>query len=209
MSIESVMPSNHFTLCSPLFLLPSIFPSTRVFSNEFALHIRWPKYWSFSISPSNEYSGLISFRIDCLISLLYKGLSRVFSSTIVPKHQVFITQPSLWSSSPWILTGLIPVVLKPPRSLCHLPSFPCSVTHALPYTVLFLQHTSCIWPFPSSPMTFMLDHTSSLGRRTAKAALYWAISPISIAPPSKYYLHVILRQDLLGLLAQRTPMTVT
>ena len=62
----SVMPSNHFILCHPLLLLPSIFPSIRVFSNESVLHIRWPKYWSFSfiISPSNEYSGLISFRID-------------------------------------------------------------------------------------------------------------------------------------------------
>ena len=66
MSIESVMPCNHFILCRPLLLLPSIFPSIRVFSNESVLHIRWPKYWSFrfSISPSNEYSGLISFRMD-------------------------------------------------------------------------------------------------------------------------------------------------
>ena len=65
-SIESVMPSNHLILCCPLLFLPSIFPSIRVFSNESALHIRWPKYWSFSfnISPSNEYSGLISFRMD-------------------------------------------------------------------------------------------------------------------------------------------------
>ena len=63
MSIERVMPSNHLTLCHPILLLPSIFPSIRVFSNESTLPIRWPKYWSFSISPSNEYSGLISFRI--------------------------------------------------------------------------------------------------------------------------------------------------
>ena len=73
MSIESVMPSNHLILCSPLLLLPSIFPSTRVFSDEFALHIRWPKYWSFSISPSNEYSGLISFRIDWFDLLAVQG----------------------------------------------------------------------------------------------------------------------------------------
>ena len=67
-SIESVMPSNHLILCHPLLLLPSIFPSVRVFSNESALRIWWPKYWSFSfsISPSNEYSGFISFRTDCL-----------------------------------------------------------------------------------------------------------------------------------------------
>ena len=69
MSIELVMPSNHFILCHPLLLLPSIFPSIRVFSKESALRIRWPKYWSFSfsISPSNEYSGLISFWIDWLL----------------------------------------------------------------------------------------------------------------------------------------------
>ena len=68
MSTESVMPSNHLILCRPLLLLPSIFPSIRVFSNESAVHVRWPKYWrfSFSISPSNEYSGLISFRMDWL-----------------------------------------------------------------------------------------------------------------------------------------------
>ena len=68
MSIESVMPSNHLILCSPLLLLPSVFPSIRVFSNESVLRIRWPKYWSFSfsVSPSNEYSGLISFRMDWL-----------------------------------------------------------------------------------------------------------------------------------------------
>ena len=68
MSMESVMPSNHLILCHPLLLLPSIFPSIRVFSNESVLHIRWPKCWnfSFSISPSNEYSGLISFRMDWL-----------------------------------------------------------------------------------------------------------------------------------------------
>ena len=85
MSIESVMPSNHLILCHPLLLLPSIFPSIRVFSNESVLHIKWPKYWSliFTISSSNEYSGLISFRMDLLVSLQSKGLSRVFSNTIV------------------------------------------------------------------------------------------------------------------------------
>ena len=75
MSIELVIPSNHFILCHPLFLLPSIFPSIRVFSNDSALCIRWPKYWSFSFSirPSNEYSGLISFRIDRLGLLAVQG----------------------------------------------------------------------------------------------------------------------------------------
>ena len=75
MSIESVMPSNHLILCCPLLLLPSIFPSIRVFCKESVLHIRWPNYWnfSFSISPSNEYSGLISFRIDGLDLLAVQG----------------------------------------------------------------------------------------------------------------------------------------
>ena len=73
MSVELVVPFNHLILCRPLFLLPSIFPSIRVFSNESALHIRWPKYWSFSISPSNEYSGLISFRRDWLDLLAVQG----------------------------------------------------------------------------------------------------------------------------------------
>ena len=75
MFIESVISSNHLILCHPLLLLPSIFPSIRVFSNESVLHIRWPKYWSFSfsISPSNEYSGLISFRIDWLDLLAVQG----------------------------------------------------------------------------------------------------------------------------------------
>ena len=74
-SIESVMPSNHLILCHPLLLLPSVFPRIRVFSNESVLHIRWPKYWSFSfsISPSNEYSGLISFRMDWLDFLAVQG----------------------------------------------------------------------------------------------------------------------------------------
>ena len=90
MSMELVMPSNRLILCHPLLLLPSIFPSIRVFSKESGLHIRWPKYWSFSFSirPSNEYSGLISFRISGLISLLSKG------------HSSFLQHHSLKASIP-------------------------------------------------------------------------------------------------------------
>ena len=88
MSIESVMPSNPLMLCHPLLLSP-IFSSIRVFSNESVLSIRWQKYWSFSISPSNEYSRLISFRIDWFDLLAVQGLSRVFSNTTVQKHQFF------------------------------------------------------------------------------------------------------------------------
>ena len=101
MSIESVITFNHLILCRPLLLSPSIFPSIRVFSKESFLHIRWPKYWSFSfnINPFNEYSGLTSFRMDWSISLQSKGLSRVFSNTTVQKHQFFSAQLSLWSNS--------------------------------------------------------------------------------------------------------------
>ena len=100
MSVESVMPSNHLILCCPL-LLPSVFPSIRVFSHELALRIRWPKYWSFSFSiiPTKEIPGLISFRMDWLDLLAVQGLSRVFSDTTVQKHQFFGAQPSLWSKS--------------------------------------------------------------------------------------------------------------
>ena len=102
MSIESIMPSYHLILCHPLLLLlPSIFPSIRVFSHESALRIRWPQYWgfSFSICPSNEYSGVISFRMDWLHLLAVQGLSRVFSNTTVQKHQFFSTQLSSQSNS--------------------------------------------------------------------------------------------------------------
>ena len=116
MSIESVMLSNHFTLCCPLLLLPSVFPSIsvsafpiievlvspsiRVFSNESDFCIRWPKYWSFrfSISPPNEYSGWFPLGLTGLI-LQSKGLSGVFSSTRIWKHQFFGAQASLWSNS--------------------------------------------------------------------------------------------------------------
>ena len=96
MSIESVMPSNHLILCHPL-LLPSVFPSIRVFPSESVLCIRWPKYWSFSfsVSPSNEYSGLISFILTGWISLRSNRLSRVFSNTTVQKHKYFGEKLSL------------------------------------------------------------------------------------------------------------------
>ena len=108
MSVELVMPSNHLILCRPVLLLPSIIPSIRVFSNESALHIRWPKYWSFSfnMSPSNEYSDWFPLGWTGWISLQSKGLSRVFSNTTVQNHQFFSAQLSLWSNShtrTWLL----------------------------------------------------------------------------------------------------------
>ena len=109
MSIESVMPSNHFTLCRPLLLLPSIFPSIKVFSNESALHIRWPKYWSFSynISPSNEHPGLISFRMDWLDLLAVQGtlkclLQHHSSKASILRRSAFFT---VQLSHPYMTTG--------------------------------------------------------------------------------------------------------
>ena len=109
LSIEMVMPSNHLTFCDPLLLLPSIFPSIRVFSNELALCIRWPKYWgfSFSISPSNEYSGLISFRIDWFGLLVVQGTLKSLhqhhssGASILWRSAFFIVQ----LSHPYMTTG--------------------------------------------------------------------------------------------------------
>ena len=109
MSIESVMPSNHLVLCRPLLLLPSIFPGIGVFSNESALHIRWPKYWSFSfnISPTNEYPGLISFRMDWLDLLAVQGtlkglLQHHTSKTSILLHSAFFI---VQLSHPYMTTG--------------------------------------------------------------------------------------------------------
>ena len=108
MSIESVMSSNHFILCHPFLLLPSIFPSIRVFSNDLALHIRWPKYWSFhfSISLYNECSGLISFRIDWCDLHAFQGALKSLLQHPNLKHQFFRAQTSIRSNShipTWLL----------------------------------------------------------------------------------------------------------
>ena len=109
MSIESVMPSNHLILCQPLLLPPSIFPSIRVFSNESALHIRWPKYWSFSfsLSPSNEYSGLLSFRMDWLDRLAVQGTLKSIiqyhrSKASILRHSTFFI---VQLSHPYLTSG--------------------------------------------------------------------------------------------------------
>ena len=109
MSIESVMPSNHLIFCRPLFLLPSIFPSIRVFSNDSALCINWPKYWSFSfnISPSKEHPGLISFRMDWMDLLAVQGtlkslLQHHNSKASILQHLAFFT---VQSSHPYVTTG--------------------------------------------------------------------------------------------------------
>ena len=120
MSTESVMPSNHLTLCRPLLFLPSIFPSIRVFSNESALHIRWTKYWSFSlsISPSNEYSGLVSFRIDWFDLLAVQGTFKRLlqhhslkvsiiwcSAVLVQLSYPYITAGKTMSLTVWTFVG--------------------------------------------------------------------------------------------------------
>ena len=118
MSIELVMPSNYLIFCHPLLLLPSTFPNIRVFSNELALHIGWPKYWSFSfnISPSNEHSGLISFRMDWLDLLAVQGTLKSFLQhhsskvSILRRSAFFVVQLSY----PYVTTG----------KTFHLSSFP-------------------------------------------------------------------------------------
>ena len=144
-SIESVMPSNHLILCRPLLLLPSIFPSIRVFSSESVLHIRWPKYWSFSfsISPSNEYSGLISFRIDWfdflavqvnLKSFLQRHSSnasvlRCSASFMIQLSHPYMTTGKNTALTRWIFVGKV-------RSLLF---------NVLPRLVLaFLPRTKCL-----------------------------------------------------------------
>ena len=107
MSIELIIPSNHLILCHPLVFLPSIFPSIRIFSNDSVLHIRWPKYWSFSfrISPSKEYSGLISFRMDWLDLLAVQGIRKSLlqhhsSKASILQHSAYFI---LQLSHPWLL----------------------------------------------------------------------------------------------------------
>ena len=132
MSIESVMPFNHLILCCHLLRLPSIFSRTRAFSSESALHIRWPKYWSFSFStgPSKEFSGLISLRLTGLICLQSKGLSRVFSSSTFQK-QPFLFQgifPSQGSNPGLLYYKQIIYHLSHQRSSFKCHHSPCKLT---------------------------------------------------------------------------------
>ena len=145
MSIESVMPSNHFILCCPLLLPPSIFPSIRVFSDKSALHIRWPKYWSFSfsISLSNEHPGLISFRMDCLDLLAVQGTLKSFlqhhsSKASILLHSAF----SLFLLNSYIRTWL----LEKPYLWLYGPLLAkwclCFVIHCLDLLQLFFPGAS-------------------------------------------------------------------
>ena len=159
MSIVSVMPSNHLILCRPLLLLPSIFPSTRVFSNESALPIRWPKYWSFSfnISPSNEYPGLISFRMDWLALLAVQGtLKSLFqhhsSKTSNLQHSAFFI---LQLSHPYMTTGKTTALTR----WTFVGKVMCLLLNMLSRLVIsFLPRSKCLLiSWLQSPSTVILE----------------------------------------------------
>ena len=156
MSIESVMPSNHLIICCPLLLLPSIFPSIMVFSNEWALHIRWPKYWSFSfkISPTNEHPGLISFRVDWLDLLAVQGTLKSLLQhhslkasnlrhsaffTVQPSHP-FMTTGKTIALSRWTFVGKVMSLLFNILSMLVITFLPGS-KHLL---ILWLQSSSAV-----------------------------------------------------------------
>ena len=115
MSIESVMPSNHLILCYPLLLLPSVLPSIRVFSNESVLHIRWPKYWSFSISPFNEHSGLLSFRID-LLAVQFSSVQSLSHVQLFATPWTAARQASLSITDSWSLLKFMSIGWVMPSS---------------------------------------------------------------------------------------------
>ena len=147
MFIESLMPSNHLIFCRPLLLLPSVFPSIMGFSNKTVLCIRWPKYWSFSfsISPPNEYSGLISFRIDWLDLLAVQRTLKSLLQYPVRNHKIFSTQPSLLWSNSHICTWLLK---KDPYSVDYMDLF--GKVMSLPFNMLsrlvivFLSKSKCL-----------------------------------------------------------------
>ena len=145
MSIKSVMPSKHFILCCPLLLLPSIFPGMRIFSNESIIHIRWPKYWSFSfnISPSNERSGLISFKMDWLDLLAVQGTLKSLlqhhssKASIIWRSAFFIVQ----LSHPYLTTGKT-VALTRQTFVCKVMSVLFNMLSWL--VIAFLPRSKCL-----------------------------------------------------------------
>ena len=155
MSIKTVMPSNHLILCHPLLLLPSIFPSIRVFSKESVLHIRWPKYWSFSFSigPSNEYSGLTSFRMDWLDLLAVQGTLKSLLQHHGSKASI------LWHSTFFIVQLSHPYMKVKVESLSHVRLFATlwTVAHQAPQSMEFFRQE--YWsglPFPSPNLESIL-----------------------------------------------------
>ena len=164
MSIESVVVSNHHILCCPRLLLPSIFTSIRVFSNELALHIKCPKYWTFkfSISPSKEYSGLISLGVTGLISLLFKGLRSLLHIT-VQKHQFFYFD---WD---YLVLAARPLLMFSPFFRLLFPFF----LFQLNPTILLLQEGG---PLPG-PKTGLLSNTPRRHMCWQSKRLYWERVP--------------------------------
>ena len=208
MSIESVMPSNHLILCRPLLLPPSIFPSIRVFSNESVLRMRWPKYWSFSfsISPSNEYSGLISFRMDCLDLLAVQGTLKSLlqhhssKSSILRCSAFFIVQlsyPHMTTGKTIALTrrtfvGKIMSLLFNmlsrlvltflPRSKCLLISWLQSPSAAIlePNSFNILYH---LFPNPLLPLSYLARWTVCRAKWEKKNHLFlWRNLRCNIVP---------------------------
>ena len=212
MSIESVMPFNHLILCHPLFLLPSIFPSKRVFSDELVLHIRWPKYWSFSfsISPSSEYSGPISFRMDWLDLLAvqgtFKSLLQHHSSkaSVLQRLVFFIVQFSHPYSSvqslshvrlfatPWIAACQASLSITNSRSWPKLMSFE---------SVMPTNHLNLCRPLLLLPSIFssirVFSNESALCIRWPN---YWSFS-FSTSPSNEHPGLIPFRMDWLDLLA--------
>ena len=159
MSIESVIPSNHLILCHPLHLLPSIFPSIRVFSNELALPIRWPKYWSFSFSiyPSSENSGLISFKIDWFDLLAVQGILKILfqhhsSKTFILRHSAFFM---VQLSHPYMIVGNT-IALTSWTFVCKIMSLLFNMLSQL--VIAFLPRSKCLLiSWLQSPSAMILE----------------------------------------------------
>ena len=164
MSIMSMIPSNHLILCHPLLLLPSVFPSIRVFSNESALHIRWPKYWSFSTSPSSEYSGLISFRVDWLDLPALQGTLK----SLLQHHN--LKASILWRSAFFMV------------QLAHL-----YITTGKTALITLLMTLCGLLPFPSSLLLSGINYLHSpsreqVGKEAGSHSLNHAIADLHGAP---------------------------
>ena len=158
--IESVMPSNHLILCRPFLLSPSIFPSIRVFFNESALRIRWPKDWSLSISPSNEYSGLISFSIDCLDLLAVQVQPKDWSLSISPSNEY----SGLISFSIDCLDLLSPGLKTPLKSLLQHQSSKASVLQCSAFFIVQFSH-----PYMTAGKTIALTRQTIAGKGNVSA----------------------------------------
>ena len=157
------MPSNHLILCHPLLLLPSIFPSIRIFSNALALCIRWSKYWSFSFSISpKDIQDWFPLVLTGLISFQSKGLSRIFSNTAIQKHQCFATQPSLWSNShshPYMTTGKAIALTSWTFVSKVMPLLFNALSRFVIAFLLRSKHLLILWL--QSPSAVILEHTNT------------------------------------------------